>query len=332
MWRLFVDDLWLDIEQEGESVHVLRGVTFEVSRAERVGIVGESGSGKTMTARTIMRLLPHGTVITKGAVSLNGVDLFALAESRFHKDVRGREIAIIFQDARAALNPLLPIGKQVAEVYKQIHGGSDSEASKATTNMLRRVALPNPDHLRRAFPHELSGGMCQRVMIAMALVCSPNLLIADEPTSGLDVTIQVQILDLILDVIADLESQLIVISHDMSVISKSCNRSVVMYCGQVVEAAATQDLLDAPIHPYAKGLVRCFGGPKRGLMPYVKGVTPDLRILTSGCPFASRCEEILAICSHQPPKLIDVGDRHYVACHLRGQRCHEITVHTRRDS
>jgi len=315
MTLLSVDHLRLAIKQSGEEVYILRGVILRIEDGQRVGLVGESGSGKTMTARTIMRLLPRNAVIKEGDVSFKGQKVLQWPEDRFHREIRGREIAIIFQDARAALNPLLPVGRQVADIYTRVHGGRKKEALAAATEMLRRVALPNPERIARAYPHELSGGMCQRVIIAMALICSPTLLIGDEPTSGLDVTIQVQILDLILEIIKETKAALLLISHDMSVISKCCTNTAVMYCGQIVEVGPTDRLLREPLHPYTRGLVKCFASSGSGRMPFIPGLPPDLRVIPPGCPFAPRCEFKTEKCLESAPSMREVRNGRFVACH-----------------
>lgn len=311
---MIVKNLKVEIMQSDHSVHVLRGITLTIEKGQRIGILGESGSGKSMTARAMIRLLPKNAVISEGEIFFKGENILHWTEDRLQK-IRGKEIAIILQDARAALNPLLPIGKQMRDIYARVHGGSRKQASAEVVEVLKRVALPNPERVSRAYPHELSGGMCQRCLIAMALICSPTLLIADEPTTGLDVTIQAQILDLILKTVEEIKGTLLFISHDMSVIARCCTDIGVMYCGQIVERGSADRLLSAPMHPYTKELVKSFLFSGAGRMPFIPGLPPDLRVLTPGCPFAPRCKHKGGKCDVSIPPLREVTSDHFVACH-----------------
>jgi len=312
---LVVDNLAFDILQFGVRTPILRGVSLELEKGGQLGIVGESGSGKTMTARTIMRFLPAGAEPPTGRVILEGEDLLTMSYGQYYDKIRGRKIAMIMQDARGALNPVFPIGKQLRDVYRRVHGKDKDRERTCVQDMLRRVMLPNPDWIGRAYPHELSGGMCQRVIIAMALTCSPLLLISDEPTTGLDMTIQAQILRLIKEITIERAMSHIFISHDLEAVEYMCDRIAVMYCGKVVEMAEAQQLLERPKHPYTKGLVGCLTAPDDKRVPYIPGATPNLRSLPKGCAFVDRCLDAMPICREEEPPLLRFQDGSMVACH-----------------
>src|SRR5665648_369141 len=290
MALLKIEDLKLDIENSNQNSHILHGVNLLINKRDRLGLVGESGSGKTMTMRTVIQLLPKKTKIISGKVIYQNQNLLQKTEEEMEK-IRGREISVIFQDATSALNPVYPIGKQISDIYLRHKGRDKKKALEETVNILRRVGFPKPSESVKAFPHELSGGMCQRAIIAMALMCSPKLLIADEPTTGLDVTIQNQVIDLILDVIKGKDVAFVFISHDIGMVTKACSKVAVMYAGHIVETCTAQRMV------------------------YIRGSAPELIKTISGCPFEPRCDVAMDICKRQKPKSIQVEKEHWVTCH-----------------
>ncbi len=298
-----------------QPVHAVRGVSFHVRRGARVGVIGESGSGKSMTALCILRLLPPTGVIRGGEVLYDGQDLLRLPESHLQR-LRGREISLIFQNAASALNPLFPVGQQIADVYRHHVGTSPREAWDRAVSMLDAMGIPDAPRRARAYPHQYSGGMAQRAMIAMALICSPRLLIADEPTTGLDLTIQAQVLDLIQEQVERSGTSLILISHDIAVIAEVCNEVVVMYAGEVVESGPLSEVLQSPAHPYTRALLDCFE-PKEGRrLPHIPGRVPQLYEEPAGCAFLSRCPQAREECREAHPSPVEIAPGHRVACHI----------------
>lgn len=298
-----------------EQVYALRGVSMQIERGTRTAIVGESGSGKTVTATSMLRLLPPTARITEGHILFQGTDLLALPESELNK-VRGSEICMVFQNASAALNPLYPVGQQIADVYRHYNRGSKHEAWARAVEVLGATGIPQPEDRARSYPFEYSGGMAQRAMIAMALVCSPQLLIADEPTSGLDVTIQVQVLDLIQEVVEKLDATLVLISHDIGLVSAICDRVIVMYAGTVMETGTANEVLERPANPYTIRLLECFTDTSGDEMPYIPGRAPDPREQWHGCSFADRCPRVQPICRQEAPAIREVEPGHFSACHF----------------
>jgi oligopeptide/dipeptide ABC transporter ATP-binding protein len=323
---LSVEDLHLDFDTFDGALHVLDGVSLALDAGETVGIVGETGCGKSVTVRSILRLLPMPPGrFAGGAIRFKGRDL-ATASERDMRRIRGLEIALIPQDPMSYLNPVFTVGKQLTDVIRA-HGRalprarrlSEKAARKKAVELLAQVHLPHPEKQLDAYPHELSGGMRQRVLIAMALTGEPSLLIADEPTTALDVTIQAQILRLIGELVGRLGLAVILISHDIGVVAKVCRRIVVMYAGTVVEDATAEDLLARPLHPYTQGLLaaipRLRGGSARHLSG-IPGSIPNLLRPPAGCRFHDRCPLSMDICHTQKPPLIDAGGGQRVACHL----------------
>jgi oligopeptide/dipeptide ABC transporter ATP-binding protein len=278
----------------------------------RLGIVGESGSGKTMTANAVLRVLPAAGRIVRGEINFNGRDLVRLGERELER-IRGREISMVFQNAKAALNPVFPIGDQIATVYRTHTGGSRREAHERTVEMLARMGIPNPRERANAYPHELSGGMAQRVMIAMGLICEPALLLADEPTTGLDLTIQAQVLEVMEESLAERATTLVLISHDIGVVRALCDEIVVMYAGEVVEAGPISLVLDHPSHPYTQGLVSSYLADDRPV--YIAGRIPSMRREFAGCSFADRCRYADDRSRSERPQLRRLPDGRLVACH-----------------
>ncbi len=302
-------------------VRAVDGVSFEVARGQAVGIVGESGCGKSVTSLSIMRLVPYPGRIVAGTVTLyrdgEPVDLTELPEDEMRK-IRGNVISMVFQDPMTSLNPVLTVGFQVAEPLQVHLGLSPAEARQRAIELLRRVGIPDAHRRVDDYPHQFSGGMRQRVMIAVALACNPKLLIADEPTTALDVTIQAQILDLIARLNRELGTAVILITHDLGVVAELCHRVVVMYAGQIVEAADADSLFNSPKHPYTVGLMGSVPrlGPKvKERLGPIRGLPPNLLNPPAGCRFRPRCPHTNARCAEDPP-MVQVGPDHQVACWL----------------
>jgi oligopeptide/dipeptide ABC transporter ATP-binding protein len=312
---LQISDLRVEVGRSDRRVRAVRGASLVVRRGSRLGVIGESGSGKTMMALATLRLLPATGIATGGQILYGGRDLLKLSETQM-QGVRGKEISMVFQNAVSALNPLFPVGEQIADVYRYHEGASGEKAREKAVAMLDAMGIPDPARRARAYPHQYSGGMAQRAMIAMALVCSPQLLIADEPTTGLDLTIQAQVLDLIKEHIQRSEASLILISHDIAVVAESCTDVAVMYAGEVLEAGSLEDVLGTPFSPYTKALLECFDAKSGERLSTINGQVPDMRTEMAGCPFASRCELVQDICRHEHPLLRDVRPKHWVACHF----------------
>jgi len=295
-------------------------VSFSVRRGETLAIVGESGCGKSVTALSIMRLVPDppGRVVG-GSVALEGTDLLGLDEAQM-RAIRGNRISMIFQEPMTSLNPVIRIGDQITEAVRLHRKLSAREAWKTAVDMLRLVRIPEPEQRAREYPHQLSGGMRQRAMIAMALACRPALLIADEPTTALDVTIQAQILTLIVELQKELGTGLILITHDLGVVAQTAQRVIVMYAGKKVEEATVEALFEDPRHPYTRGLmasmpaVATFGSDSDVRLVEIPGMVPSLTNLPPGCAFAPRCGLAIERCRAEYPPLQDWGDNHLAAC------------------
>ena len=295
---------------------VLEGVNLTVADGEILGIVGESGSGKSVTALSIMRLLRRPGRVTGGRAMFRGVDLLALSPRRM-RAIRGDMISMIFQNPRSSLNPVFRVGKVLREVLR-VHSGLGGAAADARAmELLHDVGLPDPASVLRRYPHQLSGGMAQRVMIALALASSPDLLLADEPTTALDVTIQYQIITLLSRLRSRHRLAQIVITHNLGVIAELCDRVAVMYAGTIVEEAPAEAIFDEPRHPYTRGLLAARARARSvGTLASIPGQVPDLRRRPSGCPFHTRCAHARDVCTEAVPRLEDAGSRHGVACHL----------------
>ncbi len=298
-------------------VHAVNGVSFQLNEGETLGIVGESGSGKSVTVLSILRLIPQPPGrITKGEVFFQGVDLLKLDEADIRR-IRGSKIAMVFQDPMTSLNPVLTIGRQITEVLETHMGMSPREARQRAIELLRMVGIPNAEERLNDYPHQFSGGMRQRVMIAMALACHPQILIADEPTTALDVTIQAQIIDLVKRLRDELGMAIIWITHDLGVVAGLAHRVVVMYAGYIVEEAPVLELYHNPRHPYTLGLLgsipRLDRRERRRLVS-IDGMPPDLLGLPGGCPFAPRCPYVLDRCWEENPRLEEIAPNHRIAC------------------
>lgn len=300
----------------GKPVAVTKDVTFHVGRGEILGIVGESGSGKSVTAKTVMRLLPSPpSSVLAGSIRLDGEDVLALSERQM-QNLRGNKVAMIFQEPMTALNPVYTCGNQIVEAIQKHQKVNKKEARQIALEMLKLVGIPMPEQRMKAYPHELSGGMRQRVMIAMALSCKPELLIADEPTTALDPTIQEQILELIRELHKKTGMSVMYITHDLGVIAETCQRVVVMYAGMVQVIAEVHDLFHNTLHPYTMGLMKAMPrlGDKKRRLYDIKGVVPHITDMPSGCRFAPRCPYATERCRAQCPDIVDAGEGHMVRC------------------
>jgi oligopeptide/dipeptide ABC transporter ATP-binding protein len=313
---LHIRDLTVTFPGTNGRVVVLDKVTFDVFDKEIVGLVGESGSGKTMTSLTTMRFLPPSGRIDSGQILFKGTDLLRATEAQIG-EIRGRQIAMIFQSTRSALNPLMRVGDQVARVYRIQRGLGAGQARAEAVKALSRMGIPDAERRANAYPHQLSRGMCQRVLIAMMVACEPDLLIADEPTTGLDVTIQAQIFELIKDVQQATDASILLITHDLGVVAETCDRVVVMYAGQVMETASVDSLFANPIHPYTQRLLRSvLRVDKKVDMPQVDaGFTEDVTYALQGCRFAPRCPRVVSECWGKVPLQTQVEPDHWVRCH-----------------
>ena len=316
---LSVNGLKTYFHTEDGVVKAVDGITFELKKGETIGIVGESGSGKSVANLSVMRLIqePPGEIVD-GQIIFDGIDVRALAIDDVRK-IRGRRIAMIFQDPMTSLNPFLKISKQLMEVTQLHLGHTKAQAREHAIKMLKMVGISDAEERIDGYPHEFSGGMRQRVMIAMALSCDPELLIADEPTTALDVTIQAQILELIKDLKARMGTSVILITHDLGVVAGMTEKIIVMYAGKVFERAPTKELFATPANPYTKGLLKSVPDPahEQGRDLYqIPGLPPDVAHLPPGCPFAPRCPHARAVCTTALPKMYEVGPGHLSRCIL----------------
>ena len=303
---------------EDGVVHSVDGVSYDVAPGEVLGVVGESGCGKSVTALSIMGLIPNppGRVVG-GRIEFEGQNLLELSEREMRK-IRGNRISMIFQEPMTALNPVFTVGEQVIEAAVLHQGLSKAEAWNKAVEMFRLVGIPSPEQRVGEYPHQMSGGMKQRVMIAMALICRPRLLIADEPTTALDVTIQAQILDLLGDLQRELGMSVILITHDLGVVAETAHRVAVMYAGRIIEYADVKTIFENPQHPYTRGLFRSLPvmGARKDRLEVISGSVPDLVHLPAGCHFAPRCPDVMDRCLKEDPELVTLSGEHQCACHL----------------
>jgi peptide/nickel transport system ATP-binding protein len=315
---LEVKDLQTFFLTEAGTARAVDSVSFTISERQVLGIVGESGCGKSVTALSVMRLIPPPGIIADGKLLFKGKDLLSIPESEMER-IRGNEISMIFQEPMTSLNPVFRIGDQISEVLLQHRQISKKEAYEQTLNLLKQVGIPSPEQRMREFPHKMSGGMRQRVMIAMGIACNPRLIIADEPTTALDVTIQAQILALLDNLRQTHGMAILLITHDLGVIAELAENVLVMYTGRVVEHAKVRDLIDNPLHPYTQGLMRSIPGRAVGKgkkrLEAIPGVVPSLLALPSGCKFNTRCPYSFDRCFREEPELLGTDD-HLVRCWL----------------
>jgi peptide/nickel transport system ATP-binding protein len=315
---LQVEQLQTEFTKDKQKVKILHGVNFHINKGEVIGLVGESGCGKSLTSLSIMRLF-QGTSgeITGGHIQFNGKDLTSLNDNEMRK-MRGKQIAMIFQEPMTSLNPVMKIGEQLMEPIRIHLNLNKKQAKEHVIAMLTKVGIARPAEIINEYPHHLSGGMRQRVMIAMAMSCNPNLLIADEPTTALDVTIQAQILELMKQLQKQEEMSILLITHDLGIVAEMCDRVVVMYAGRVVEEANVFDLFEEPKHPYTRGLIGSVPkiGDKRDKLDSIKGNVPDPSNMPIGCKFAPRCTQVMPICLKEEPTSIRLENERLCSCWL----------------
>lgn len=309
MSLLKVQNLSIDFKTEFVTVNVIDDISYEVGQKEAVGIVGESGCGKTISSLTTIGLLPPNGMVRSGSIEFGGADLIKLREKDLRK-IRGREITMIFQEPMKALDPVYTIGNQIYETLKTHARLTKSQCHDRTIEILKEVDIPNPERIIKNYPHELSGGMKQRVMIAMAMIMHPKLLIADEPTTALDVTIQAQILDLMEKLMHKRDTSIIFITHDMGVVAEFCDKIMVMYSGQIIEKAPKKDIFTNPRHPYTIGLMSSIPrlDEDREVLSYIDGVVPTPDKYPQGCRFSTRCPQAEQICIHKKPPSVKAGN------------------------
>ena len=317
---LKVDDLHITLQGDGASFNAVENVSFEIGRGEAFGLVGESGCGKSITALAVMGLLRRPLALGKGRIVLDGEEIQAASAARL-RELRGSRIGMIFQEPMTALNPLSPVGRQIAEMFVLHQNASWNEAMDRAEEALRQVRVPSPERRIRDFPHQLSGGMRQRVMIAIALACRPDLLIADEPTTALDVTVQAEIIDLMAELCAAKGTAILMISHDLGLVANMCRRVAVMYAGRIVESQAAEAIFATPRHPYTKGLVdslpRLGERSRRGQqrLREIAGTVPSIVAYPSGCRFNPRCPSVTDICRSTAPDITTLAADGLVRCH-----------------
>ncbi len=319
---LEVNQLRVQIETQHGTVQAVRGVSFHLDEQETLAIVGESGSGKSISVKSIMGLLPKNGKIVEGSILLEGKDLAKFSERQM-QSVRGSDISMIFQDPMTSLNPTMTIGKQIVEVLKEHRKDmSKVQMKERALELISLVGISNPEARFDQYPHQLSGGMRQRVVIAVALACDPRILIADEPTTALDVTIQAQILDLMRDLQKKIKTSIIIITHNLGVVANIADRVAVMYGGQLVETADVRDLFYETAHPYTKGLLASIpkASEKGSELTAIPGTPPDLMEPPKGCPFAARCTKTMEVCRQYPPEDMLCGENHHVRCWLLDER------------
>jgi len=312
---LEVRDLHVTFVTPDRTVHAVNGVSFDVSRGETLGILGESGSGKSVTLRSILKLHPEHRTRWSGSIRLEGDEILDMSGSAL-ADLRGSRVSMIFQEPATAFDPVFTIGHQIAETIKRHTGKSEADAWRRARELLELVRIPSPAQRLRAYPHEMSGGMRQRAMIALALSCNPSLLLADEPTTALDATVQIQVLLLIRELQRELDLGVIFVTHDIGVAVEVSDRIGVMYAGKLVELGAVEQMVDAPRHPYTRGLLASTvnGGMRGRRLEAIPGAPPDLGEVPAACSFAPRCKHVEPKCLAAPPPLVSAGKDHLVRC------------------
>ncbi len=314
---LEVENLNVEFNMDGKYYHAVRDVSFYIEPGEVLGLVGESGCGKSVTSLALVRLLTK-TARISGSVRYNGRDLLTLSDSQM-RQIRGDEISMIFQEPMTSLNPVYKIGSQISETLLLHRNISAREAFAQSVEMLKKVGIPRPDDIMDEYPHQLSGGMRQRIMIAIAMACNPQLLIADEPTTALDVTIQAQILELMKGIGSEFGTSTLLITHDLGVVAEMCNRVAVMYAGEVVEQGKVDDIFYNPQHPYTRGLLNAIpkidAESKSRLQP-IEGNVPSITRMPRACRFAPRCVHVMDRCKVEPPPLFETDDEHVARCWL----------------
>ncbi|MFE8701570.1 ABC transporter ATP-binding protein [Cytobacillus sp. FJAT-54145] len=313
---LEIKDLSTKFKTERGTAHAVRYVNLSINRGETMGLVGESGSGKSVTAKSIMRLVDKSRSSLSGEITIDGIDILSKKEKEMQQ-IRGNIVSMIFQDPMTSLNPLFTVGDQISEVFRYHKKMNKKLAKEETIKFLSLVGIPSPEKRYSQYPHEFSGGMLQRLMIAIALACKPKLLIADEPTTALDVTIQAQILRLIKELQNEFDMGVLMITHDLGVVAEVCDKVSVMYAGEIVESGDVKVIFASPMHPYTLGLISSIpklGARSKTLNP-IEGSPPDLHLELKGCPFADRCKYKTELCLSDSPKLRTLEDGHQVSCH-----------------
>ena len=312
---LEVRDLNVTFKTPDRTVHAVTGVSFDVRRGETLGILGESGSGKSVTLRSVMRLHPMHRTTMGGSIKLEGDEVLTMG-ARALSDLRGQRVAMIFQEPATAFDPVFTIGHQITETIRRHTGVGDAAAQKRARDLLEMVRIPSPAQRLKAYPHEMSGGMRQRAMIALALSCDPRLLLADEPTTALDATVQIQVLLLIRELQRELDLSVIFVTHDIGVAVEVSDRVGVMYAGKLIEMAPVAEMVDAPRHPYSRGLLAStvHGGMRGQRLEAIPGAPPDLAEVPAACSFAPRCKFAQDVCLAAPPALRELAANHEVRC------------------
>ncbi|RKQ34365.1 ABC transporter ATP-binding protein [Oceanobacillus halophilus] len=326
---LDIKDLHVTFTTYGGTVQAVRGVDLYLNKGETLAIVGESGCGKSVTSNAIMRLIPSPPgKISNGTIHFKGQDLTKVSEKKM-RSIRGVDISMIFQDPMTALNPTLTIGTQLMEGLRQHKDVSVKEAKQKAIEMMNLVGIPNPEERLKQYPHQFSGGMRQRIVIAIALICEPELLIADEPTTALDVTIQAQILELFAKIQEETGVSIILITHDLGVVAKIADRIAVMYAGKIIETGTKRDIFYRPQHPYTKGLLHSVPRlDEKGKLHPIDGTPPDLFSPPQGCPFAARCPLAMEVCDKVYPIKSERSDTHQVNCWLQDERAKHLLAET----
>ena len=314
-YALEIEDLNVEYHVDKEVVHALNGISFKLKKGETIGLVGETGAGKTTTGLSILRLIPSPPGVVRGTIKIQGEDIGTISERKM-ESIRGNVVSMIFQDPMTSLNPVKTVENQIAEVIRLHEKCGKAEAASKAGDMLEMVGIPRDRGAE--FPHQFSGGMKQRVVIAMALACSPEILIADEPTTALDVTIQAQVLDMIRDLKRKYNMSMIMITHDLGIVAEICDTVAIVYAGQIVEYGTLEDIFNHTAHPYTVGL---FGSlpnmdDRTQRLKPIPGLMPDPTALPAGCTFCPRCPRASEKCRTQRPSLVKIGGDHLVACHL----------------
>jgi oligopeptide/dipeptide ABC transporter ATP-binding protein len=314
---LSIDDLYIEFKTKNGRLKAINGISLDVQPGEIFGIVGETGCGKSVTGMSVLRLLPSSAHVTNGSITFDDIDILSQSDAQM-RQIRGNRIAMIFQDPTTSLNPVFTVGQQMDRVIRTQLGGSKRDAILQSEEMLTAVGLPDVSRIRKSYPHQLSGGMKQRVMIAIALSCQPSLLIADEPTTALDVTIQAQILTLLKELQQKFDIAIMFITHNLGVVAHVCDRVAVLYAGRVVETAVTHTIFNNPHHPYTKGLMAAVprAGTKGGALTAIPGNVPANPGEVVGCAFASRCAQVMDVCWEKRPFLTENAPNHLTACFL----------------
>lgn len=314
---LEIKNLVVDYTTQRGTARAINNVNLEINKGEIFGLVGESGCGKSTLGKSILKLLPWSASIPNGEIIFKGEKINELSENKINKEIRGKEISMVIQNPQNALNPVFTVGRQILDVlyFKSDKRKSRKQLKPKAIDILKKMGISDPEYRISEYPHQFSGGMKQRVMLAMAFISNPSLLLADEPTTALDVTVEAQILQLLKGLVKEFGTSILYITHDLGVVSEITDRIAVMYAGHIVEVARTRDLFDNPLHPYTRGLLKCLPGVEsRDILNTIPGMVPDLTDPPAGCKYCPRCERSETGCKKQVPELKEVREDHYVAC------------------